>query len=151
LAQSILWCSRATSRVAQVKGDNYRDKQSKRVRRTGLILVFVVGEVGQRRRSVDGLCLERRHFRVNGSVLAFPHGERLELTSIGSTPSGGAECLDGGANRAIAAARSLRRPANARSVERRCCLGCFLRQCPSYIAAKAVRSVAAWVTQSCSH
>jgi hypothetical protein len=48
--------------VAQDKGDKYRDKQSKKVGRTRLILVFVVREVGQRRRSAGGPWLGRRRF-----------------------------------------------------------------------------------------
>ena len=53
----------------------------------GLTLVFVVGEVGRRRRSTGVFWLGRRRFCVNGSTMAFPHGERSKLTSIRSAPS----------------------------------------------------------------
>ena len=51
---------------------------------TGLILVFVVGEVGRQRRLVAGTWLGRLHLWVDGSAMAIPHGERSELTLIGS-------------------------------------------------------------------
>jgi hypothetical protein len=44
--------------------------------------------------------------------MAFPHGERLELTTIESAPSR-VERLDKGANRAIAVAKSLGHIADA--------------------------------------
>jgi hypothetical protein len=50
-------------------------------------LVFVVGEVGRLERSASGPWLGKRHFWVDGSAIAFPHGERSEIASIRSAPS----------------------------------------------------------------
>jgi hypothetical protein len=55
----------------------------------GLILVFVVGEVGQRRKSTGASWLGKLSLSVDGWAMAFPHGERSELTSIRLAPFGG--------------------------------------------------------------
>ena len=63
-------------------------------------------------------------------------------------PFWGAERLDGRASRAIATAKNLGRLTDARLVEHRRCLACFLRWCPSCVEAGAIGST--WGDQ-CSH
>jgi hypothetical protein len=46
-----------------------RDKRSKKVERMGLISIFVIGEVGRRRRSADRPWLRRHHFWVDASAM----------------------------------------------------------------------------------
>ena len=64
------------------KETTMKSSERRKVRRMGLILAFVVGEVGQRRRSTGEYWLRRLCFWENGSVMAFPIEERLELKAL---------------------------------------------------------------------
>jgi hypothetical protein len=56
------------------------------------------------------------------------------------SPFWGAKCLDGGASRATAAARSVGRLVDARLIKHRHCLGCFFCRCPFHVAVRAIGS-----------
>ena len=62
LARSTLQHSRASAGVTRDREDNDKGKQNKNVRRMRLILVFVVREVGRRRRSIGWFWIARRCF-----------------------------------------------------------------------------------------
>jgi hypothetical protein len=92
---------------------------------------------------------------VDGSAMAFPHGERFELTSIGSSPSGEPSAWKEGLAELplpleVLTALLMLGWSSTAAVLAASSIGALIASRPGPSGAQGVMSTAAWAMQSCS-